>query len=238
MKRLPVLKDSVITIPNGPNKGKKFIVNSDSFYASGQYEADSVMKMLDIIKDDDIVYDIGANMGYYSMAFSDCCKQVYAFEPLPKNLEIVEQHIAENNINNVDIFPYAITDEDKTLIFTSSQGTASNTYKTDSETFQSASNTIEVEGKSLDNLVLNGEIPPPNFIKIDVEGAELDLLHGAEKVLLKYKPAVVVATHDMVIPGIKDKCLAFLDKVNYKYSKTSDLKDNVGLEDYFAFPKS
>ena len=237
MKRLPVLKNSFIQIPAGPNKGLKFLVNSDSFYASGQYETKSIEKILNDLNDQSIVYDVGANFGYYSLAFSKVVKKVYSFEPLPKNHGITKKHLEVNNIKNVELFPYAISDISQVLRFTNSLAHSSNTYKTESSNFNNSESVIEVQGHSLDALIFEHNFPKPDFLKVDVEGAELDFLKGAEKTLREIKPKFVLATHDKLIPGIKDKCLQFLESVNYNYEETFEIKDHEGLNDFYVSPK-
>ncbi len=236
MKRIPLFKNTIITIPAGPNKGYKFSVNTDSYYASGQYETESIIKMLGDLDNKSVVYDIGANMGYYSLAFSKVVSQVYSFEPLPKNYDLAKKHLELNNISNVNLNPYAITDKKQKLQFTNSLAHSSNTYMTDSTSFADKNSTIEVQGYSLDNLIYDLELPKPHFLKVDVEGAELDFLKGAERVLKEVKPTFVLATHDKLIPGISKKCLAFLDSIGYSYRETEEIKDSDGLIDYFVSP--
>jgi Methyltransferase FkbM domain len=59
----------------------------------------------------------------------------------------------------------------------------------------------------IDSLVHSGEVPPPNVMKIDIEGAELQALRGAAQTMQAHHPAILLATHD---PAVHQACLQFL----------------------------
>ena len=77
--------------------------------------------------------------------------------------------------------------------------------------------------------------PAPNVIKIDIEGAEYDALIGATNTLIKYKPNLLLATHNCKVPGVKEKCLAYLKELGYTLEHTGYQNRAIaGLDDYIA----
>ncbi len=124
-----------------------------------------------------MVYDIGANVGFYTLLASALAGprgRVVAFEPLPRNLEFLRAHVAMNGMTNVVIRSVALADHPGTRPFDDTPGP--------SEAHLAARGSLTVECATLDALVAKGEIPPPDVIKMDVEGAELLVLRGGEDV--------------------------------------------------------
>ena len=82
-----------------------------------------------------------------------------------------------------------------------------------------ASGDVEVRTETLDDLVSSGQVPPPDFVKMDVEGAEHDVLTGAVSVLQKHKPVILLSTHGTVV---HDRCCSFLRELGYELRITRD----------------
>ena len=74
-------------------------------------------------------------------------------------------------------------------------------------------------------------------MKIDVEGAEYDVLLGARNTIDKYRPTVLLATHEFHLEGVRDRCLQFLRDRNYEITPTDEGKVIRGLEDFVATPR-
>ncbi len=71
---------------------------------------------------------------------------------------------------------------------------------------------LNVQTVCLDGLITAGEIPVPDYLKIDVEGAEMSVLTGAQNLLKDAHPAIFLATHS---PALHQQCLAFLHSLDY-----------------------
>lgn len=138
----------------------------------------------DNIKEGDIVIDVGANIGYYTLIFAQLVGKtgkVFAFEPEPKNFEILKKNIEINNYQNVVVEQKIVSDTSGMIkLFIAEQGIVGHRIqqKTNSQKF------IEMESIILDDylkkLNLSDKI---NFIKIDVEGAEPKVLEGSKEIL-------------------------------------------------------
>lgn len=240
LRNLPGTQDTLLSIQGGPLKGLQFNLNIGTEYLLGSYELDSLELILDKIGPNDVVYDLGANAGYYAMAMAQKTKQkIYAFEPMPVNIERLKKHLNVNSVGNVEIKAMAISDHSGEIEFSNVASLVGNTYVQSSPHFEETSNTFKVPTNSIDNLVFGNEkLKPPNIIKIDVEGAEFDVLKGAERTIKEFRPILLLATHDVHLPGVKKDCLEFLDKMKYKVTPTDVAKSVKQLEDFIAFPEN
>jgi FkbM family methyltransferase len=140
----------------------------------------------DNIKEGDIVIDVGANIGYYTLIFAQlvgASGKVFAFEPEPKNFEILKKNIEVNNYQNIIAEQKIVSDESGMVkLFIAEKGIVGHRLqqKTDSQKF------IEVESILLDNYLKNLNLSEKiNFIKIDVEGAEVKVLEGSKIMIEK-----------------------------------------------------
>ncbi|WP_162991430.1 FkbM family methyltransferase [Halostella salina] len=136
------------------------------------------------IGDDDVVYDIGANTGLYTLfAAKECSEgEVIAFEPYSPNLELLKHDIDQNQLQNIEVLGVALSDSDGSIEF-SQPDTDDVGYGSSSIVTNASEGTTEVTTITGDQLIDDGEIPPPNVVKIDVEGSEPLVIDGLEKAL-------------------------------------------------------
>jgi FkbM family methyltransferase len=189
MKLMP--RGTVLPILKGPLRGKKWVVRS-SFQSCwfGVYEYEKQEQFRQTIKPGDVVYDVGANVGFYTLLASVLVGppgKVISFEPLPRNLALLRRHIQLNRLRNVEVYAGAVSGKPGTARF-DAEGLPEMGHLSDRGQF-------EVEVFQLDELVASGRIPPPQVMKIDVEGAELDVLEGASRLLREHRPVILLATH-------------------------------------------
>lgn len=138
------------------------------------------------------IFDIGANVGFYSLLSARLCADagngiVHSFEPFPANLQVLQRHIQLNNLSNVTIHDVAVSDVSGQLNFAA--GDCAETGKLDQN------GDVAVRTIQLDEEIQNSHLPVPAVIKIDVEGAEAQVLSGARALLSEYKPELLVAIH-------------------------------------------
>jgi FkbM family methyltransferase len=134
------------------------------------------------------VMDVGANWGLYSLLISRAVGpsgKVYAFEPVPEIFARLKEHIALNNATNVIPVPIALSDE-KGVAKMSVRGGGSSFFRHLSNEF------VEVQVERLDDFVEREGIERVDAIKIDVEGAELKVIRGADKTIRRDKPILMV----------------------------------------------
>lgn len=189
----------------GPAKGLSTLVN--------RCEPGQLAEALRLVRPDSVVFDVGANVGLYSLLFARACQKVYAFEPVPSNLAWLARTLAANRIANVTVLPWAAGAESGLTAFAEGEH--------HSEGRLDASGAMPAFAVSLDAFAARYGARP-DLIKIDVEGGELDVLRGAEGLLRSGRPAILLSTHG---DGPKAECLAYLKGLGYSGAKPLDDAD-------------
>lgn len=185
---LDFLPDTIIVpILQGHLRGKRWIKGSGvNGYWLGSYELDVQDEFAENIKKGDIIFDIGAHTGFYSLLAADLTGpggKVLSFEPLPKNTLIFKKNAAINNYKNIELLEVAVGDRDGEAKFSEGKSTFEGKLSDDGE--------IKVKIIKIDSLIGEGKWPPPNFIKVDVEGKFKEVLLGAKKTIEAYKPRII-----------------------------------------------
>lgn len=138
--------------------------------------------------------DVGANIGNHTLTMSKNSKQVYAFEPVPFIYQILEKNLYENNISNVTTINSGLSDGCRKaniqLRDPKNVGTAS--VVTDNE---NSSKPIEIDLITGDS-VLADHSGTIDFIKIDVEGHETEVLMGLKETIDRFHPTIVIEWND------------------------------------------
>lgn len=168
-------------------------------------EKELLLSFLKSIRPGDIVWDVGANTGLYSLfpaRIVNATGWVIAFEPEPKTRRLLERNIALNKINNITVLSYALDRETgmKTLYpsATPNPGSHSFVQRTDYKVKRKG---IQVNAITGETLIRDKHVPAPNVLKIDVEGAEMNVLQGMASVLqLPTLRMLLVEVHPKVLP--------------------------------------
>jgi FkbM family methyltransferase len=154
------------------------------------YEEKDANMMLKLVPERSVVLDVGANMGWYSLLLArqvkDC--RIHAFEPIPKTYSFLTQNIALNQIENVTAHHFGLSNERKDLTFyfyPEGSGNASSANLSE----RSDAELVTCHVERLDDFVQENNLCI-DFIKCDVEGAELFAFQGALKTLQKDQPIV------------------------------------------------
>lgn len=210
--RLPlhmVPRELPVPILQGPLQWRLWIAGSSSHGCwLGSYEYHKQRLFARMARAGDVVFDIGANVGFYTLLAASRVApsgRVVAFEPMPSNVKRIHQHLKLNRIDGVRVFEAAVSSTPGIARFAPH---ASNAMGRISDT-----GSMEVTLVSLDDLSESGSIPDPNLLKIDVEGAELGVLHGASRLLARARPTILLATHGA---EVHRQCCAFLRDAGYE----------------------
>jgi len=154
------------------------------------YETIDSAMIMKLVSPTDCVIDIGANMGWYAINIAKTYPQtkVHAFEPIPKTYSFLEKNIELNNISNISSNNFGLSDERKDLTFyfyPEGSGNASSENMSDRDDAELL--TCHVE--RLDDFVSENNLHV-DFIKCDVEGAEIFAFKGGINTLQRDKPIV------------------------------------------------
>jgi FkbM family methyltransferase len=203
-----VPRSATMRVLQGPLRGAHWIAGSGNHgYWLGSYELSKQIRFAESLSVADVVFDIGANVGFYTVLASRLVTstgRVYAFEPLPHNLGYLRRHVAKNALQNVAIIAAAVA---------ASPGRARFTAAVDrSQARLDPSGEIEVDVVAIDELVASNQLALPQIVKIDVEGAEFDVLQGMIETLRTAAPIIFLATHGS---DVHARCLALLYELGY-----------------------
>jgi len=185
-------------IRRGYLKGYKFQVSENSGWSPilGSWEPECQAVFANIIFEGSTIFDLGANNGIHSLLFSKLVGtrgQVIAFEPLAENVREVEKNCELNNINNIRVIKNAIGKENGKLSFFFGHHNKQGSLIQDANTQNKVKITVEVI--TLDSFIEKNRIIP-DFIKIDIEGAESDALVGFSENIQKIQPIMFIELHN------------------------------------------
>lgn len=165
------------------NGKKLFLDENDSLFLSlFSHETMQVSLSKKEIKKGNVVLDIGAHIGYYTIIFSELVGpegKVYAFEPHPKNFQLLKKTVETNNLTNVEIFQNIVSDKNQSVDFYLSKldSIGNRMFVSDD-----ADTKIKIDSITIDEFLKNrnGKI---DFIKMDIQGAEVLAIDGMKNTL-------------------------------------------------------
>ena len=148
-----------------------------------------------LMKEDDVVVDVGANIGSFCILASSITRnKIFAFEPSSKNSYYLKKNISNFKINNISIVRKALGDVNKKAHLHLISYCHADNILADSEAhWKDNTHTEEVEIITLDFFVEENNIKRIDFIKMDCEGYELKVLKGASNIIRKFKPRMVIS---------------------------------------------
>jgi FkbM family methyltransferase len=200
---------AVVRIVRGPARGKRWIADSSTHgFWLGYWEPGNQRRFAAHLKPGDVVYDIGAHVGLYTLISSGrvgSTGHVNSFEPFVRNAEFLRRHIALNHLANCTVVEAAVSSRTGRQFFDPTSH--------DSAGHLAESGQITVPTLSLDEFVFAATgNRPPNMIKINAEGAEVEVLIGGQRVLGEFSPVIFLSTHSVEIDS---QCCDFLRTCGY-----------------------
>jgi len=164
----------------------------------------------------DVFYDIGANAGFFTLLAAMCVGdsgKVFSFEPLKENVNSIRSQLELNNVRNCRIVESAVVEHSGPVEFAEGKDT-STAHVRDSSFHACEGVVVSVAGVSLDDFIK--EASPPDFIKMDIEGAELQALQGAKGLLTSEDPPrMLIEFHG---DQIRQNGLSMLGEFGYSFS--------------------
>jgi FkbM family methyltransferase len=198
---------TLMTIRRGPSKGMKWLAGSANHGCwLGTYELAKQNALLRFAKKGMTIFDVGAQAGFFTMFFSRIvgdAGSVVAFEPCPDESRNLLTHLRVNRLTNVRVISAALSDRSSLESFSVNGAQTENALCCDS------SSPLLVSAVALDDL----NLPPPDLIKMDIEGGETRALKGARRILDRYSPVVFVALHG---ESQRRECAAILRELSYQ----------------------
>lgn len=183
-----------VAVCGGRLKGATLLVDlsCEKYYWLGTHEERVQDVLAEHVRPGSVVYDIGAHAGFFTLLCSRLAGaegRVYAFEPRRENIERLRRNIEANDAANVRIVPAAASDRTGEAAFVLHASTLEGSLALSGEPAAA-----RVRTETVDALV-SGGMAPPDFIKIDVEGAEGAVIRGAVRTIDAQRPLLLIEVH-------------------------------------------
>ena len=192
---------SVVTIRSGLCKGLRW--KRHHRYVNGYWVGIAESRVQDqlgsMLNPGDVFYDIGANAGFFTLAAAKIVGpegRVVSFDPLPENAQSITEQLELNDFSSrASVREEAVGEAcgKSTFVFEKEGDSTARL----GETSDRHSNSLEVQVTTLDSLLEHE--PPPQLIKMDVEGGEVGAFKGALKLLKEHKPTIILEVHSQPI---------------------------------------
>ncbi len=206
-----------VVVLSGQAKGIHMLIKprAEKFYWTGLHEEHTQKAIADILKSGMSYWDVGTHIGFFALLAGRIVGQtghVHAFEPVPENLERLRSAISLNNFENITVHETAITASGGTILLRSHE------FSTSWSLMEQRGHPegITVSCETLDSLAQS--LPLPDLIKIDVEGAEVDVLRGGIEILTNNCLLLFVEFHDRAALAEAQRLLPF-----YKFKLIADM---------------
>jgi FkbM family methyltransferase len=218
-----------VTVPirSGPLRGCRWSIVSGSRFLLGTYETPKAEALAELVREGDVVCDVGAHMGYFTAIASLLAGPaglVRSFEPRPLNYGLLLRHIRLNQLANVVAVNAAVGERTGQARFEGRTGTGTGRL--------SDAGDLTVPVVSLDDLHEAGDLPRLDVLKMDVEGGETAALAGAMRVLETFRPRILLATHGQ---ATHEHCLSVLTSLGYTHRILPDT-GHAGETEVVALP--
>ena len=206
----------------------------DTFYTK---EVETI-DWLNELKSNDVLYDIGANVGLYSIYAGIKGSRVLAFEPVYYNFSILNKNIAENNLGETVVaYPIALSSKvefGKMSLSNPTPGGAFSSFETDGK-----NDGVIQQGSisfSLDDLVEKYEFPVPTAVKIDVDGLEAKIIEGMKEVLKNSKLRKVLIEIEESLPS-SEGIIKTITEAGFQIERYGPYPDEVHKVRNYIFTK-
>ncbi|NVK18588.1 MAG: FkbM family methyltransferase [Methylocystaceae bacterium] len=203
------------------------------------------IEWIDTMKAGDVLFDIGANVGVYTMyAAIKKDVKVFAFEPLAANYFLINRNIEENNLSDhVRAFCLALNDQDMMGSFHVKNTGFGSALSSFNEPVDHNGNTYEAKfeqgmiGMTLDNFIENFRPEFPTHIKIDVDGIEDKIVKGALKTFADKRVRTISIELDENRPDYTNDIIKDIEDSGFKLNskRHSDMFDGTAFENIYNY---
>lgn len=203
------------------------------------YEAGTVRLLVQLLKPGSCFVDVGANIGYFTLLAGGLLEpdgRIYAFEPFPQAYHWLEHNLQQNQLSCVSIQNTAVSDSDggKTL-FLPSDGAWTNASLI--AEFTEHSDSLAIKAIRLETFLAVQSNPHVDLIKIDVEGAELQVLAGMGEFLARDQPDLIIEVLPRFADGLNvffaDRCYRKFLITENGLEETKCLTPHPAYRDYY-----
>lgn len=201
VEKLEIDKDNVIVkIKTKDNSIKMLLYPVDSAavpataLSLGSYEQEEMdmsLALLNMLDDESVIFDVGANLGWYTLNILKdvSSRKVYSFEPIEETYYKLKKNIEINKVENANAFNIGFYKENKTMDFFYDIIASGASSLADLRKLETTKKVL-CELRRMDDFIKEHDINRLDFIKCDVEGSELFVYEGASDSINRFKPIV------------------------------------------------
>jgi FkbM family methyltransferase len=220
--------------------GHKLLIPQDMAWAfeGGEYYERNVIHFLNLIFSkyvQPVFIDIGSNYGYYAVKYANASKKIFCFEPVSKTHSILIENLKQNHLQNVSVYKIGLSNivgEALINLYSSSGNNSIFERNIPPNHPLKKIGTERIQLTTLDEMIKKEKGLSPDIIKIDVEGAELQVLEGAATTIATFRPTILIEYSESTSLDagyIKDKLLDQLRFPEYTIYGVSDDPNNLKL---------
>jgi len=174
-------------------------MQTEKDYWLGTYEPEFEAALWDLVEPGMVAYDVGANIGYVTLLLARAVGErshVFAFEALPSNVERLRTNIGLNSMEaRVTVVARAVGASSASVRFLVHESGGMGKAEGSAGRAGQYESSITVPGISLDEFVYGQVNPPPQVIKMDIEGGEVLALPGMRRLLVEARPLMLMELH-------------------------------------------
>jgi FkbM family methyltransferase len=171
------------------------------------------------LNEEDVVIDIGGHIGSFTQLAAAAASNghVYAYEPDPENYSRLSKNINAGGYKNVSLFQMAVSEKRGEVTFH-----RDDLNSAESSIYKSGSNSFKVTSTTLSNIMDKNNLDKCNYLKLDCEGAEYDIVFNSPPELFKKVDKIVMECHTPRFFEIKnpaysqERMISYLSKLGYK----------------------
>jgi FkbM family methyltransferase len=183
---------TTVTVRSGPAAGLRLRIEPqlEKFYWTGGHDHEVQAALARVLREGMTCWDVGAHAGFMTLVASRLVGpqgRVVAFEPIEANRRRLEEHLALNGAENVTVVPLALADRSGAATMGERRESS---FQWSLDGAREGRPSVNVELATVDDVA--ARLGVPDVLKIDVEGAELDVIRGARRTIASRRPRMLV----------------------------------------------
>jgi FkbM family methyltransferase len=220
--RIQIIKNQWFTVKHYGIIAEVLFTEQHLIGTNQAFETKTLDRFSKLVKPNDTVLDIGANIGMFSLLGSRLVGdngRIIAFEPSRKTFDILNENLKLNNCKNVETVQLALGDTEGSIFLGEVENDALNFIDKNQKSGE------EVALKLLDNYLQENKINKIDFIKIDIEGAEFLCFKGATEMLKNHRPTIIMECNENWCHRFGYsvfELLNFLSQFDYRFENYDD----------------
>jgi len=190
------------------------------FFGIYEFEKAETKAWVTLAEKSNFIFDIGANIGYYSLLAAECNQActIHAFEPAPVTYKRLQENVQLNNFQSIQLHNLGVSDKRGFLpLYLANDDNSGMTSLSQPISFSGT--IVEVEVIVFDEFIQKSNVKGVDLVKIDVEGNEFNVLAGMKHSIANYRPVIFIELlqeHLLRFNSSTKEVFSFFETLNYK----------------------